>query len=60
MNMNTTLIIFAVLAAFGLVTALTVVAPITAHAQGLGGNPGFGKCNNPGINRGHGNPNCFD
>jgi hypothetical protein len=34
MNINTTLLIFAVLAAFGLVTALAVVTPNMAQAAG--------------------------
>jgi hypothetical protein len=41
MNINTTLLIFAVLAALGLMTALMVVEPNVAKAVGPG--TGFGK-----------------
>ena len=57
---NTSLIIFAVLAAFGLMTALMVVAPNMAQARPAPGGPGFGPCFNPGIAKGHGGsvPTC--
>jgi hypothetical protein len=58
MNTNTALVIYAMVAMLGLAAA-TVVIPYIPQVQAIG-NPGYGKCNNPGINnQGHGAPSCL-
>jgi hypothetical protein len=56
--MNTPLVIFAIVAALGLVTATAtlVVIPNIPQAQ-ASGNPGYGRCNNPGLD--HSNEHCI-
>ena len=53
MNSNTALVIFAMMAMLGLAT-VTLVVPIVPQAQAQG-NPGFGRCSNPGLE--HHTPN---
>jgi hypothetical protein len=60
MNTNTALVIYAMVAMLGLAAA-TVVIPYIPQVQAAG-NPGYSKCNNPGIGNnpsGHGNPTCL-
>jgi hypothetical protein len=55
--MNKALAIFAIVAALGLATATATFIVIPNLPQAQAANPGYGHCNNPGLQ--HNSQHCF-